>query len=73
MDMGKRKRPRTKAEREADKARTGRPPKAKTERQSERVTVHLTPSERERMEKMAKEAGASLAAMIMRPWRAKGV
>ena len=71
--MSKRKRPRTKAEREADKVRTGRPPKADAEKLSERVMVHLTPTERKRIERMAKEEGLSLAAMIMRPWREKGV
>ncbi len=70
--MGKRTRPRSKAEREADKARTGRPPKDRGERQSERVMVHLTPAERKRFEREAKEAGLSLAAFIMRPWRKKG-
>ena len=70
--MGKRKRPRTKAEQQADKVRSGRPPKAEAEKLSERVTVHLTPNERKKIAQMAKEEGLSLAAMIMRPWR-KGV
>ena len=58
--MGKRTRPRSGAECEADKARTGRPPKAKSERQSERIMVHLTPAEKKRFEREAKEAGLSL-------------
>ena len=70
--MGKRKRPRSEAEHEADKKRTGRPRKAKIERQSERVTVHLTPRERRKLEQLAKEEGLSLASMIMQPWREKG-
>ena len=71
--MSKRNRPRTKAEIQADKARTGRPAKARTEKQSIHATVHLTPAERERLGKLAKECGLSLAALIMRPWREKGV
>ena len=70
--MGKRNRPRTEAEVKADRARTGRPPKSQAEKQSEHVTVHLTPAERKRLEKLAKKDGLSLPALIMRPWREKG-
>ena len=67
--MGKRNRSRTEAEIQADKARTGRPPKAKAEKQSVHITVHLTPAECERLGKLAQEDDLSLAALIMRPWR----
>ena len=69
--MAKRNRPRTKAEIRADKARTGRPPKSKADKQSEHITVHLTPAERKRLEKLAQEDGLSLPALIMCPWRKK--
>jgi len=65
--MGKRKR--TAAEVAADKLRTGRPRKAAREKQSERITVYLTPSERRQFERMAKKEGISLAELVMRPWR----
>ena len=67
--MAKRKRKRTQAEIRADKSRTGRPPKAPSERQSEQIMVYLTPTERAQLEKLAKQEGLSLASMIMRPWR----
>ena len=69
--MAKRKRKRTRAERAADKLRTGRPPKPVAEKQSERVMVYLTKSERIRLEKLAEEKGLSLASLIMCPWREK--
>ena len=55
----------------ADKLRTGRPPRKPGERQSERITVYLTAAERERLGTLAKKAGISLAALVMRPWREK--
>ena len=67
--MGKRKRKRTKAEKLADRRRTGRPPKAKAEKQSEPLMVRVTPVERKRLEKLAKKEGVSLSVLIMRPWR----
>ena len=67
--MGKQKRKRTTAEKLADRRRTGRPPKAKAEKQSEPLMVRVTPAERKRLEKLAKKEGVSLSALIMRPWR----
>ena len=60
---------RSKAQLAADKLRTGRPPKRPEEKQNEQVTVYLTRSEREKLEKQAREEGISLASLIMRPWR----
>ena len=60
---------RTPAQLAADKRRTGRPRKERTDKQSERVMVYLTPSEYERLQTLAEEAGISLAAQIMMPWR----
>lgn len=65
------KKQRTKAQREADARRTGRPPKAPAEKQSEQVVVYLTEGERKRLEALAAEKGLSLSAMIMDPWRKK--
>ena len=70
--MGKRNRERTQAEKEADRQRSGRPPKKQDEIQSYRVTVNLTQAERERLSKLARDEGMSLAELIMRPWREKG-
>ena len=71
MSMAKRTRGRTEAEIQADGLRTGRPAGDPSDRQSERVTVYLTPAERTRLEALAKKAGIALAALIMRPWREK--
>ena len=62
-------RQRTKLEIAADKRRTGRPQKPKENRQLHRITVYLTDAEMAHMEALAKKAGVSLAAMVMRPWR----
>ena len=70
--MAKRNRPRTEAEIGADALRTGRPPKIPAEKQSERAVVYLTPAEFKRLEALAKDAGVSLASVIMRPWRDGG-
>lgn len=70
--MSKQERQRTEAQIQADKARTGRPRKAKAVKLSERITVHLTSAERKRIEKLAKAEGISLPAMIMKPWREEG-
>ena len=70
--MGKRKRERTQAEIEADRLRTGRPPKESSEKRSERITVNLSPGERKRLEDLAEKEGVPLAELIMRPWREKG-
>ena len=65
------KKQRTEAQREADARRTGRPPKAPAEKQSEQVVVYLTKGERKGLEALAAEKGLSLSAMIMDPWREK--
>ena len=70
--MGKRTRERTQAEIQADRLRTGRPPKKPSEKQSERITVNLSLAERKRLEKLAEKEGVHLAELIMRPWREKG-
>jgi len=66
------KKKRTKAQRAADKLRTGRPPKPPEEKLSEPVMVYLTKAERARLEALAKKEGITLASLIMRPWREKG-
>ncbi|MFL2540712.1 MAG: ribbon-helix-helix domain-containing protein [Candidatus Latescibacterota bacterium] len=63
--------PRSEAQRAADRNRTGRPPKTATEKQSRRAMVYLTPAEHDKLHSLAEEAGISLAALIMRPWREK--
>ena len=70
--MGKRERERTQAEIQADRLRKGRPPKKASDKQSERVTVNLTPAEWQRLQQLAEEEGLPLAELIMRPWREKG-
>jgi hypothetical protein len=62
-------RQRTRLEIEADARRTGRPPKKAKDRQLHRITVYLTDAEMAHIEALAKEAGVSLAAMVLRPWR----
>jgi predicted HicB family RNase H-like nuclease len=66
--MKKQSRVRTEAEIAADKSRPGRPPMRPTNRQSERVTVRMTPAVRRKLERLAKVEGVSLAEIIMRPW-----
>ena len=70
--MGKRNRERTEAEVEADSLRTGRPPKKPSQRQTEQVTVRMTPALRKQLEKQAKDESIPLAELIMQPWREKG-
>lgn len=65
------KKKRTEAQIAADKLRTGRPRKSQREKQSERVMVYLTETERMRLEELAKREGLSLSSLIMRPWREK--
>jgi len=65
------KRKRTRAQIAADKLRTGRPRKAKGEKQSKRIGVSATPSEYEYFQELACKEGVSLAAIVMRPWREK--
>ena len=69
--MAKRKHRRPAAELEADRRRTGRPPKAVADRQSEPIMVYLTKAERKRLGDMAAEQGVSISALIMQPWRDK--
>ena len=65
------KKKRTEAQIAADKLRTGRPRKSEREKQSERVMVYLTKTERMHLEELAKREGLSLSSLIMRPWRKK--
>jgi hypothetical protein len=46
----------------------GRPPKPKAQKQSEPVTVLLTPSERRELAKAAKAAGHSLGGHLRELW-----
>ena len=55
---------RSKAEIEADKHRTGRPPLLKGKARSRSVRVRLTPAELTRLKKRAKAVGVSVAAYI---------
>ena len=70
--MAKRTRGRTEAEIQADKLRTGRPRKEPVDRQSEAVTVYLTPEERTQLEAQAKKEGIAMATLILREWRKGG-
>lgn len=65
----KKRRQRTKAERETDAKRTGRPPCVPGHRRTAFVGVHMTPAERRKLEAEAKRLGVSLSALLMRPWR----
>ena len=49
--------------------RMGRPPKPPHLKQSEMISVHVTPSERRRLEGEAARLGVTLSALLMRPWR----
>ena len=69
--MAKKKRKRTRSEKLADQRRTGRPPKARADKQSEQIMVRVTPAERAQLEKLANDEGVSLSALIMHPWRDK--
>ena len=60
---------RSKAQIEADRYRTGRPPKRPSEKMSERVMVYITKAERKRLEGIARKKSESLASLIMSPWR----
>jgi len=51
------------------RARMGRPPKPKADKQSCQVSVKLTPGELRRLRSEAKRAGMSLAGWIMKPHR----
>jgi len=63
------KRKRSKAQLEADKRRTGRPPKAKADKQARKVLLSLTEAEHARLSVLAKKAGLPLAVYLMSPWR----
>ena len=51
------------------KARMGRPPKPKDEKQGQRIMVSLTLAERGYLGKLAAKKGISVASLIMLPWR----
>jgi hypothetical protein len=62
-------RKRTKAQRDADRLRSGRPPKPQAERLSEQVMVYMTSVERQRLEEIARREKVSVSSLLMRPWR----
>ena len=49
--------------------RPGRPPKPKGTALIEHVTVRITESERKQLKVLAKEAGISVSALLMKPFR----
>ena len=51
------------------KAKMGRPPKPKGEKQSERIAVNATPEEYSVIEQDAKAAGLSLSAYLLECWK----
>lgn len=51
------------------KRRAGRPRKPKDQKQSVRVLVSLTPGEFATLKALAVEAGLSISAFLVRPWR----
>ena len=51
------------------KSKMGRPPKARTEKQSERIAVNTTPAEYCAIEEEAKDAGLSLSAYLLKCWK----
>ncbi len=54
------------------KAKMGRPPKPPREKWGVKITVYMTDEERAALEREAEQAGLSLSAILMRPWRDKG-
>jgi hypothetical protein len=54
------------------KAKMGRPPKPKDEKQGSRVMVNLTIAEWDRLAEEASAAGLSLSAYLVRCWYEKG-
>ena len=55
------------------KPKMGRPPKAKGEKQAERVTVNMTCEERESLAQDAAGAGMSLAAYLLDCWKKRRI
>jgi uncharacterized protein (DUF1778 family) len=53
-------------------ARTGRPKKPKSERQSHLIALRLTPAERKKLEKMAEKSGQSVSDYVRRALGFKG-
>ena len=51
------------------KAKMGRPPKPKAEKQSARIAVNVTPAEYRSIEQDAKAAGLSLSAYLLECWK----
>ena len=51
------------------KAKMGRPPKPRDEKQGERVTVNMTREEREALTQDAARAGLSLASYLLDCWK----
>ena len=51
------------------KAKMGRPPKLRDEKQGERVTVNMTRQDRRSLAREAAQAGMSLAAYLLDCWK----
>ena len=54
------------------KRRMGRPPKPKDEKLSAQVLVKMTEGERKMLDRMARESGISLSALMMKAFRKDG-
>ncbi len=67
--MEKKKRTRTKAEREANGRRTGRPPKPKSQKRSAHFQVNVTLAEAKALRAEAKRLGTSVSALFLEAWR----
>jgi hypothetical protein len=64
------KRPRTKAQREADAKRPGRPPLPKGQKRSaHRLTVYFSGPEYRAFRREAKASGESMARFLVETWR----
>ena len=54
------------------KKRMGRPPKPKDEKYSAQILVAMTEGERKMLERLAREKGVSLSALMMQAFRKEG-
>jgi len=55
------------------RAKMGRPPKPRAEKQSERIAVNVTPAEYRAIKEDAKAAGLSLSAYLLDCWKKRMV
>jgi hypothetical protein len=62
-------RTRTKAQREADRLRSGRPPLQPGKRKTSRLTIRMTDSEFARICRAARAEGITPGDLLMRPFR----